>query len=625
MEDKGDKIMKNILYNPIFKEYKSPVGAIKNSDEILITIKITKEYIIHQLRLVVKDDDNKITKTFEVNKINHDSLYNFYSVKFTINEVGLYWYYFEFDDIYGTHFISSSNSLDAMLTDYSPLAWQLSIHDDFINELNWYQGKVMYQIMVDRFYNYQQTSLRSDIIFHNNWNEMPMHKFPSGEVLNNDFFGGNIPGIIEKLPYLKSLGVGVIYLNPIFEAYSNHKYDTGDYLKIDSMFGAEEDFKNLCKQANTLGMAIILDGVFNHTGSDSRYFNKEGKYDEIGAYQSKQSKYYSWYKFIDYPDNYESWWGVKTLPSVNQKDKDYLELITGKNGVIDKWITLGAKGFRLDVVDELEDHFIELIYQRIKKTNPSSIVIGEVWEDASHKISYGQRRKYFYGNQLDSVMNYPLKNAIFDYLKFNNLLGLKYQIRHLINNYPKNVLDSLMNVLGTHDTIRLLNNFATVSASKLSKDEQANYQMGKEEYQSAVISLKLATALQFTLPGVPSIYYGDEIGMQGFGDPFCRHPFTWDNINQDIYNWYKNLSDIRLYDVFIDGVYEEEEVHPNIFSFSRNNDAYKIQIYVNNNNYKITLSILRQGLDLINKTEVNKKMTIMPKEVRIIKFEKQTS
>ncbi|HNZ50628.1 MAG TPA: glycoside hydrolase family 13 protein [Bacilli bacterium] len=611
--------MKNILFNPFYEKYKFPQGAIKNSDQVKITVLVIETYQFYYLDLLVKDDGNQEIKRLSLEKKGHENNYQVYQVTFSLAEKGLYWYYFECCDVYGTHFIGSNRDLDGVLTDYYPTSWQLLVHQAFIGELNWFKGKVMYQIMVDRFFKVGQTIPKPHAIMHDDWCDVPHFQATNGVVLNNDFFGGNLQGVIAKLDYLQSLNVGVIYLNPIFEAFSNHKYDTGDYRKIDSMLGTEADFQLLCAKAKEKGIAIIFDGVYNHTGDDSIYFNKYQRYPELGAYQSRASKYYRWYKFINWPNQYACWWGFKTLPAVNQQDPYYQQFITGKHGVLDKWLTQGAKGVRLDVIDELDNTFLDKIYAAVKANDPENIVIGEVWEDASTKHAYNQRRRYLWGKQVDSVMNYPLKKAIIDFIKHDNLTGLVIQIRHLINNYPKHVIDSLMNHLGTHDTVRLLTNFAPVSPDQLRKEEQAYYHMSEAEYHEAVRRLKMATAIQFTLPGVPSIFYGDETGMEGFRDPFCRRTIDWDHINQDLFNWYQKLGKIRHLSVFVDGQYYEESTSNNVFAFSRKKDHEKILTIVNNNHYDISYH-LGEGFDLIDELAVSKKVNVPKKTAKIIKL-----
>ena len=292
-----------------------------------------------------------------------------------------------------------------------------------------------------------------------------------GKVLNNDFFGGNIRGILEKLDYLQSLHVTVLYLNPIFRSFSNHRYDTGNFMEIDPTFGTEEEFARLVEECRKRGIRIMLDGVFNHTGDDSLYFNKYGRYPGVGAYQSKDSKYYAWYNFIHYPEKYSAWWGIDNLPAVNEECPSYADYITGENGVIRYWLKYSLGGFRLDVADELPDEFIEKIRQAVKAADPEAVVLGEVWEDASNKIAYSKRRKYFWGKELDSVMNYPLKDAIIQFILSGDTSLFRQTVAMLRDNYPKSVLDSLMNILGTHDTARILTALGGVHA--YTKDEMS--------------------------------------------------------------------------------------------------------------------------------------------------------
>lgn len=611
--------MREFIYNPILPIYKFPVGACKVFENITINVKVRNDIYIQSLKLIIKNDNEPIYKMIDCFYTHHEEQYHNFCCTFQVLDVGIYWYYFEVDN--GNYFLGPDECLEAIKTN-NPACWLLSIHQDFVSSLSWYKGRIMYQIFVDRFYKGGNNPPKQDIILHKSWDEDVYYKPIDGKILNNDFFGGDLKGIIHKLDYLKSLNVGLIYLSPIFEAQSNHKYDTGDYFKIDSMFGTLDDFKELINEAQKRDIYIILDGVFNHTGDNSRYFNKYGKYDSVGAYQSQESPYYHWYSFINWPYEYDCWWGFSTLPSVNQRNYEVLEFFTGPNGVINYWLSFGARGFRLDVVDELNDNFVNLIHDAIKRVNKENIVIGEVWEDASIKISYNQRRRYFNGRQLDTVMNYPLKRAILSYIRDNNWRYLQIKIRKLLNNYPKHTINTLMNHLGTHDTMRLLNNFAYSREEDLSKDQQAHYIMRDEELQQAIMKLKLAITLQFMLPGVPCIYYGDEIGMQGFRDPFCRRTFRWHNINEDIFKWYQLLSNIRIsHDCFKDGTYEEAYINDNIFSFFRHGKDYRILVIVNNNDYDFIYNI-SYGLDLINNEEVKQKVIVKGKSVKIIKITK---
>lgn len=431
-----------------------------------------------------------------------------------------------------------------------PIPYQITVYDGGFHTPDWLKEGVMYQIFPDRFAKstaYAPPVERDDII-RREWGDTPYHtpgQF-GGTYLANDMFGGSLAGILEKLPYLADLGVTVLYLNPIFEAFSNHKYDTGDYEKVDPMFGDEELFTKLCAAAKELGIRVILDGVFNHTGSDSKYFNKDGKYPATGAYQSKQSPYFDWYSFSEYPDKYECWWGIKTLPRVKAMTPSYLDyILTGENAVIKQWIRRGASGWRLDVVDELPDEFVKILRRELKQENPDAAIIGEVWEDASNKTSYGSLREYFGGRELDSVMNYPLRAAMIafvmgkiDAVEFNSILFSLYE------NYPREAFFAAMNFLSSHDTPRV---YTVLSGAPdgLTREQQAAYTLTPQQHEAAQRRIRLITQLQFALPGLPSIFYGDEIGTEGFGDPFCRACFDWGKADGELHAFFRSVIAMR--------------------------------------------------------------------------------
>ena len=363
-------------------------------------------------------------------------------------------------------------------------------------------------------------------------------------VRNNDFFGGNFAGIREKLPYLQELGVGVLYLNPIFMAWSNHRYDTADYRRPDPMLGTEEDFRTLCDAAHARGMRVILDGVFSHTGSNSVYFDAKHVFGH-GAASDPNSPYRRWYRFHHYPDDYEAWWGIRTLPCVEELDETYLHyIIEDEDSVIAHWLRLGADGFRLDVVDELPDEFVRRLRRRMRQIDPQSLLLGEVWEDASNKRAYGVSRRYFVDGELDSVMNYPWRNAIVAFLTdADDGTALGESLMTLAENYPPEVLSCVMNHLGTHDTPRIL----TVLGEPFrgTKDERARRRMTPVQRKTALMRLRMAAFLQFTLPGMPCIYYGDEAGMEGFEDPFCRVCYPWGHEDEELQAYYRMMSALR--------------------------------------------------------------------------------
>ena len=411
------------------------------------------------------------------------------------------------------------------------------------------QGGIMYQIFPDRFFRGGDEPCREDAVIDHDWYGGIPPYVKDGEngegFKNNVFFGGDLWGIAEKIDYLKSLGVTCIYLNPIFEAYSNHKYDTGNYDKVDAMFGGEEAFEALVKAADERGIGIILDGVFNHTGADSVYFNKFGRYGKGGAYNDPNSPYYRWYNFEDYPEKYESWWGIDILPRVKSDDETYKAYLFGENGVIRRRLREGVHGFRLDVADEVSDGFLKDLKSAACLEKPDAYIVGEVWEDASNKISYGVRRKYLRGDELDAVMNYPIRKAIIKYLRNGDFTYFVRTISDIYDNYPPEAANLLMNVISSHDTERIITALAGKDPKGMTQDEKAAAKLSHDEEQLGIALVKMAYLLSFVLPGIPCIYYGDEIGMQGYGDPFCRRPYPWGRENGELLGFYRKLGEIR--------------------------------------------------------------------------------
>lgn len=595
------------IYNPLDKFYKSITGAVKEQQNIVFRIKGDFEkvdFVCH------KDGENpfylpmkKRGGVFEV------------SASFS---VGLYWYSFNLNN---GLFVGCDYNLKGVITK-QPTDFQLSVYAKDYSVPNWIKGGIIYQIFPDRFYRYGDTPLNIEgRKIHFDTSENP-YFLPNGngKVLNNDFYGGNLKGITEKLPYLKSLNVSVVYLNPIFKAYSNHRYDTGDYLQIDPMLGDENDLKELINTANKLGINIILDGVFNHVGVDSVYFNKYGHYNSLGAYQSKDSEYYSWFDFIDYPNDYKAWWGIKILPAVNKENASYVNFICGDKGILHHYLGLGVKGYRLDVVDELPQSFVQSLRKSTKSKDKDAVIIGEVWEDASNKISYGKRREYFLGKELDSVMNYPLKNAIIGFVKTGNALSLSHTVNTLIDHYPKFVLDALMNVLSTHDTARLLSAVSDAEISGKTKSELAEIVLTGSEKERAVFRLKAASLLQYTLFGVPSVYYGDEVGMQGFFDPMNRKYFVWNNIEYDILSWYRLLGKIRSENsVFRCGDLKEIYCAEGFYAFTRTNSKDAILVVVNVKDKKFDLNFKGKLVNMLDNSVYEDKITVNNRFLGIFK------
>ncbi len=484
---------------------------------------------------------------------------------------GLIWYYFLLRLSDGSLLFYGNNTEQlggvGSLGREQPPSYQITVWQPLAaeNRSSWFSNSICYQIFPDRFCrgdNWQDCQLcakqpdgwRGPARFvQHNWYDKPFYTYNSkGEVTRWGFFGGNLEGIRSKLLYLKSLGVTSLYLNPIFQASSNHKYDTADYLRIDPSFGDEEDFKRLCAEAGQLGIRIILDGVFSHTGADSRYFNKFGNYADVGAFQSESSPYFDWYKFQEYPEKYTGWWGVTDLPEVQESNLSYQQFIyAAKNSVVRRWLRLGASGWRLDVADELPDSFIAGLAAAAKAEKPDALVLGEVWEDASNKQSYGEKRRYLFGEELDGVMNYPFRDAAQAFI-LGKLDAEDMAARFIsqLENYPAYALVNNLNLIGTHDTARVLTVLGAdlpqldrnTPAGRLAAEE---YELTPEQRQLGKQRLKLLSLLQFTMLGVPCVYYGDEAGCEGLPDPFNRGTYPWGREDEDLFYWYRRLANLR--------------------------------------------------------------------------------
>lgn len=596
--------MSNVINYSSWKN-KAPFGAIKINQRVRISVEANENYNLINIKWIILKDDNKVG---EVDLVKESKKY--YQGEFNeFNETGLYFYYFEVDiDENGNNkkLFYGKNHEDGNVCEYlyeELNKYQITVHEDF--EIpSWYKEGIMYNIFVDRFNNGNRnkkpSNPKKNSFIYSNWSDTPMYiKDTNGEIIRWDFHGGNLRGIIDKLPYLSKIGVSIIYLSPIFESSSNHKYTTGDYKTIDPMFGDEEILKELIEKAKKRGINIILDGVFSHTGADSKYFNKFGNYDELGAYQSKDSKYSSWYTFNEFPDDYKCWWGIKDLPNVNELDKNYMDyIIYDEDSVINKWTSMGIKGWRLDVADELPTKFIKELRKELKKNDPQSILVGEVWEDASNKISYNERRNYFVGDQLDSVMGYPFRENIVSFLKGNiTSRQLNNKFMTIKENYPKESFKANLNLISSHDVTRI--------------KTELNYDEAK---------IRLAVATQMTFEGVPYIYYGDEAGLCGGTDPDNRKTYPWKNEDKDMIEFYKeSINTRKKYNVLTNGDTEFIDTNDDdVFGYIRFNDNNeKILILINRSleNKKISINIEENTLEIIDiKYSAKKYLELISKE-----------
>lgn len=544
-------------------------GAFSEIEKVTWTVNAPREFGVCAVLMRINRDG----KEFEdlLLSWNDDGTY---TINLDMEKLGVGLYYYSFVLLRGrdTLFTNSVDNVNFTLSNKTGKSFLLSVYDKDFTTPDWFKGGIMYQIFPDRFYKSGRSKQdRQNAIYLKDWNE-PITQFaayPGAPVENNYFYGGDLYGIADKIDYLKSIGANTIYLNPIFEAYSNHRYDTADYSKVDEALGGNEALAYLIEKADGAGMRVVLDGVFNHTGDDSIYFNRRGNYGSGGAFRDHNSPYRDWYCFR--PDGkYDSWWGIEIMPRLNHYNENCRKFFTGDDGICATYVKNGIAGWRLDVADELCNEFLDDLRRSVKKADRDALIIGEVWENAADKIAYGYRRKYFLGEQLDSVMNYPLRTGIINFLKCGDSEGLARIMTELYACYPKCVSDCLMNIVGTHDTERIISVLGDCDFGGLSNCELACRCMCEPQKNKAVELLKIASVIQYTSYGVPSLYYGDEAGEEGYHDPFCRKPFPWGNENQTLMEHYRMLGKIRCENsVYKDGYFKVLGFEENFIAFER--------------------------------------------------------
>ncbi|MGM9521814.1 MAG: 4-alpha-glucanotransferase [Oscillospiraceae bacterium] len=584
-------------HNSRVADYRTPYGALPLGDSVELSIDIWDEPEAQcTCRVWI---DGKGEQLFPMEKRELSGHLRF-KCTLTPEEPELIWYSFIIKTPEGEWRCGAKDGHtggESVVKDWEPASFQITVYKPR-KVPDWYKNGVVYQIFPDRFCRGEDwRELAEEALSEErsgpghalceDWYSTPCYeKDENGRVTRWDFYGGTLSGIKEKLGYLKGLGVTVIYLNPIFKASSNHRYDTGDYMKVDPMLGGDEAFEELVRAADEQGISIILDGVFNHTGCDSRYFNKYENYDSLGAWQSKRSPYRSWYRFDDSPAGYECWWGVDDLPNLEENDPRLRELIfAGKDSVVRHWLRKGAKGWRLDVADELPDDFIAGIKSAVTDVRPEDgLLLGEVWEDASNKISYGKLRRYLLGSELDSAMNYPLLDALHGFI-----LGklpaeaLCETLESLKENYPPEAFYSSLNLMGSHDRPRIMTIMGGApDAETLTEEERKSFRLSDGARGLAKGRIWLMTLIQMTMPGVPCIYYGDEAGLEGYADPYNRGAFPWGREDTDLTGIYRNAVSLRrLYPVFISGDFEPFYDGENVFGFFRDSEDGHAAVLVN--------------------------------------------
>ena len=580
-----------ILYNSRKEEYKTPFGTLVPEEVCVLHLRIPRDVQASIVELIVEDAQGERAASFAFAWDGEADGYDSFKCDFSLRERGLYFYWFRIHGNNGPFRLFRQGDGTNMEEGDK---WQLSVVPEERKAPEACMGAVIYQIFPDRFCRLgdcDTTDKLRPFTLREDWGGQPRYlPDENGEVLCNDFFGGNFRGITSRLDYLRSLGVTILYLNPICMAFSNHRYDTCDYRRPDPLLGTEDDFRALCREAHRRGMRVIVDGVYSHTGSRSVYFDREGRFGN-GACSGESSPYYKWYTFRSFPDDYDCWWNFPTLPNVNELEPSYVDfIIENEDSVIAYWLGLGADGFRLDVVDELPDEFVLRFHRRLRALKPDALLIGEVWEDASNKTAYDVHRRYFVDRELSSTMNYPWQKAIIAFCKgYDGGEALGEVVMTIAENYPPDVLHCMMNLLGSHDTMRIL----TELAGDFDGDRayQAGVVLSPEQRALGGKRLRMASFLQYTLPGSPSIYYGDEAGMEGCKDPFCRGCFPWGNEDAALQAHYRRLGALKRAEPALRcGSVEVLEAGDGRFVFARRLHRETLMCYVNRSELAMPLS-----------------------------------
>ena len=544
-------VAKSLHHDSRHLSYRKPFGAVRQHQEVQWALKalpgVDRATLVLDVRRL--EGNQEILEYRNLARINmqrtpqgHEELFK---ASYTFKDKAIYGYWFEViiggvqyvyhnnaDPIYWTQEKGSGGVgqvSPAMEHERRLRRFRLTVYDPAFKVPTWTQDAVYYFIFPERYRNGnvsndpkvgQRKYQSHNIEVHSKWLDKP-YKPGTGDGsdahYNNDFFGGDLEGIIQKLDDIKDLGANAIYMTPVFKAASNHKYDTADFHEIDPAFGTNADFKRLTQEAAKRGIRIIPDASLNHVGADSRYFDRFGNFtsQDMGAFANNRiqakSPYASWFTLDasqTEPDKqFKGWVGVADLPELDKSSKSWRQFAYGdKNSVTRKWLQMGASGWRMDVAPWVPDDFWREWRKAVKQTQPEAVTIAETWFDAS---------KYFLGDTFDATMNYVLRNAILDFANGSDARILVANLEHLREAYPPQAFHALMNLLSSHDQARALHVLG------------GSLEATPEVLRKAKQKLKLATLVQMTLPGSPTVYYGDEVGLSGGDDPYNRMPYPW--------------------------------------------------------------------------------------------------
>lgn len=565
-----------------------PIKEINNGKKYKVSIYVpTKLGWIDNVNFVI-EDGNKIY-AYKLNHQKNEDDKALFQTEVDLSTKAIYRYYFSYFIDGMQHFCKKQRLVDNYII--RDEMFKMSVN---FNVPDWAKGKIMYHIFVDRYNrgSEEKLTIMPRRFIYNSW-EDDMIIGPVNGIWNSDFYGGDLKGIIEKLDYIKSLGVSILYLSPVVWSQSNHRYDTSDYENVDPYAGCNLDLKVLCEEAHKKGMTVILDAVFNHTGNDSKYFNEYNTFDAIGAFQSKDSPYASFYK--KHYDNgklyYDYWWGMPNLPVCDGYSKDWQEYITGENGIIDKWFNLGIDGLRLDVADELTDDFIEKIRIAVHRNKEDGFILGEVWKNPM-RMNRGYIES---GKGMDSVMNYSLIDALIRYFKYGDINKISYIIKDILNEYPTDTINTLMNFTSTHDISRAINIFGSNDFNEYSEwawnlkndnlDYCKNFKLTKEQYENSKAIYQAYVFILTFFPGILSIFYGDEVGVEGLGNLANRKPFPWNKGDKELLKYFREIGQIRKQESFLEQAeLKVLDINKDYFMFERVKDDKKALITVNRTN-----------------------------------------
>lgn len=571
------------------------IARTENGGKYKVSISIPFELgWIERVKLNITTREQK--NVYPMKHVKNENDMAYFETTIELPRYAVYHYYFSFEANSRFQYYKKENtSGDNSVTDEE--CWKLSVNFDVPE---WAKGAIMYQIFVDRYKRtrgLEKPKMKGRDI-HNNWTEPPVVGPNKDGKWCVDFYCGDVKGITDTMKYLKKLGVDIIYLCPISESQSNHRYDTADYKSVDPYAGTTDMMKEMCEKAHKYGIKVILDVVFNHTGNDSIYYNEYGHYDSIGAYQvAKDPRYKGMVSpYSDFYDTdchfgkheFKFWWNQPNMPKCNGKSEHWRNFICGKEGAIDFYFSLGIDGLRLDVADELLDEFVEDTHTAAVRNKLYAFLMAEMWENNPMDRGFLKNAK-----GIHSLMNYRLTDAIMRYYKYCDVNKLREALRFISTEYPEGTILTLMNFTSTHDISRaieifgcnIFNEYALWAWDLIKGNGDCEWikqhKMTSYEYHCGKRVLKsYCFALTF-LQGIFSIFYGDEVGVQGVGNLANRAPYPWGHRDKDLLKYFRGLGKIRKENQFLRTAEQKiVKIDHEHFVFERYNKNESIMVIV---------------------------------------------